>query len=164
MSRERFRPVSQPIRNRPAPRRLGEGASVRPRLSRPHGRGLAGLWPGRTGAGGGDRRAPGAGLQPRPGERALTGVGDGLEAALAAHQARLEADLGQVGQRLDKVRELRRALARGEVPVAKDLAGLVGARVQPIAACDLPWPWGGELFEVREPRPITLRWGGVALV
>jgi DNA-binding transcriptional MerR regulator len=88
-------------------------------------------------------------------ERALSGVGNGLEAALAAHQARLEADLGQVGQRLDKVRGLRRALARGEVPAAKDLAGLAGAPAGPIAAFDLPWPWGGERFEVREPRPIT---------
>jgi DNA-binding transcriptional MerR regulator len=87
--------------------------------------------------------------------RVLAGVADGLEPALAAHQARLEADLGQLGGRLERVRELRRALARGEVPAAKDLAGLVQAPAQPIAAFDLPWPWGGERFEVRDVRPLN---------
>lgn len=88
-------------------------------------------------------------------ERVLSGVADGLEAALAAHQARLESDLGQVGLKLDKVRELRRELARGGVPAAKDLAGLIHASVEPMATFDLPWPWGGERFAVRDVRPIN---------
>lgn len=88
-------------------------------------------------------------------ERVLGGVADGLEPALASHQARLEADLGQLGVKLKKVRELRRELGRGEIPAAKDLAGLIHASVEPIATFDLPWPWGGERFEVRDVRPLN---------
>ena len=88
-------------------------------------------------------------------ERVLSGLTDGLEPALASHQARLEVDLGQLGLRLNKVRGLRRELARGEIPAAKDLAGLIQASSEPIATFDLPWPWGGERFEVRDVRPLN---------
>ncbi|MDP3660673.1 MerR family transcriptional regulator [Phenylobacterium sp.] len=88
-------------------------------------------------------------------EGVLSGVADRLEPALAAHQSRLEGDLGQLGLKLDKVRGLRRELARGEVPSAKDLAGLIQAAVEPMATFDLPWPWGGERFAVRDVRPIN---------
>ncbi len=88
-------------------------------------------------------------------ERVLSGVADGLEPALASLQARLEVEFGQLGLRLDKVRGLRRALARGEIPAAKDLAGLMPASPAPIATFDLPWPWGGERFEVRDVRALN---------
>jgi DNA-binding transcriptional MerR regulator len=88
-------------------------------------------------------------------ERVLGGVADGLEPALASHQARLEVDLSQLGLRLDKVRGLRRELARGEIPAAKELAGLIHTPAEPVATFDLPWPWGGERFEVRDVRPLN---------
>lgn len=88
-------------------------------------------------------------------ERVLGGVADGLEPALAAHQARLEGDLGQLGVRLDKVRDLRRALARGERPAIGDLAGLIREPIEPLATFDLPWPWGGERFELRDVRALN---------
>lgn len=87
--------------------------------------------------------------------RVLRGVADGLEPALANHQARLEADLGQLALRLDRVRDLRQELARGEVPAAKDLARLAHAPPEPMATFDLPWPWGGEPFAVRDVRALN---------
>ncbi|WP_421935820.1 MerR family transcriptional regulator [Phenylobacterium sp.] len=87
--------------------------------------------------------------------RVLSGSADGLEPALATHQSRLEGDLRQLGLKLDKVRDLRRDLARGELPAVKDLAGLIHAAAEPVATFDLPWPWGGERFEVRDVRAIN---------
>ena len=88
-------------------------------------------------------------------ERVLSGVSDGLEPALAAHQARLESDLDQVRLRLEKLQSLRRELAAGKIPATKDLTGLVHAAVEPMATFDLPWPWGGERFAVHDVRAIN---------
>lgn len=82
-------------------------------------------------------------------ERVLNGVAEGLEPALGALQARLELEFDQLSQRLEKINALRRALAQGEAPAATDLAGLATAKAGPVAAFALPWPWGGEWFEVR---------------
>jgi DNA-binding transcriptional MerR regulator len=88
-------------------------------------------------------------------ERVLSGVADGLEPALASHQARLEIDLNELELRLDKVRRLRRELARGEIPAAKEFVELIHATIDLIATFDLPWPWGGERFEVRDVRRLN---------
>jgi DNA-binding transcriptional MerR regulator len=87
--------------------------------------------------------------------RVLDGDPRGLEPALAAHQAILEGRLGQLGGLVEKIRGLRKGLAQGQAPSVSELARLL----VPAAACgvafDLPWPWGGERFEVRELRPLT---------
>lgn len=88
-------------------------------------------------------------------ERVLGGVAEGLEPALADLQARLEAESGKVGGRLEKVRDLRRALAQGRMPALSELAGLGPVASEPMAVFDLPWPWGGERFELRGVRPLT---------
>lgn len=87
--------------------------------------------------------------------RVLTGDTSGVEPALAAHQSTLEARLREAVEALDRLRSLRSDLARGETPTAGELA----RRLAPVcglnAAFDLPWPWGGERFELRDIRPLT---------
>ncbi len=87
--------------------------------------------------------------------RVLAGDSHGLEPALAAHQTALEARLGQFAGMIDRVRRLREALARGEAPSASDLTRLVAPESGIEVAFDLPWPWGGERFELRNIRPLT---------
>jgi DNA-binding transcriptional MerR regulator len=72
-------------------------------------------------------------------EVARVSGGDTLEPALAAHQAMLEARIRQIAGAREAIRGRRRDLARGEMHVA----------------FDLPWPWGGERFELRDIRAMT---------
>ena len=88
-------------------------------------------------------------------ERVMGGVADGLEPALGALQARLELEFDQLDQRLKKVDALRRALARGQMPAVLDLADLATTPDVVVASFNLPWPWGGEWFEVRGVRALN---------
>lgn len=87
--------------------------------------------------------------------RVLAGDPQGLEPALAAHQQALEARLRDLTATVDRVRGLRAGLTRGLSPAAGDLADLVMPTAGPEVAFDLPWPWGGERFELRDIRPLT---------
>lgn len=87
--------------------------------------------------------------------RILNGDASGLEPALAAHQATLEARLDEVVAALDGVRALRGDLARGGAPSAADLARALAPTAGLQVAFDLPRPWGGEPFELRDIRPLT---------
>ena len=87
--------------------------------------------------------------------RVLTGDASGLEPALAAHQSTLEARLREAAEALDRLRGLRSDLARGETPTAGELARLLAPESGLNVAFDLPWPWGGERFELRDIRPLT---------
>lgn len=86
-------------------------------------------------------------------ERVLGGDPQGLEPALAAHQARLEAEGARLAHLVQQVRELRTGLAAGRPPQIAALVKL--AATEPAIALDLPWPWGGERFELRSISPIT---------
>lgn len=83
----------------------------------------------------------------------LTGKTAGLEPALAAHQATLESQLTHLAGTIDRIRGLRRTLASGATPPLADLARL--NTFDNHVAFDLPWPWGGERFEVSISRPLT---------
>ena len=87
--------------------------------------------------------------------RVLAGEPQGLEPALATHQAALEAQARRLAGAVEKVRALRTDLAQGQTPSASDLARLVGPAGELAVAFDLPWPWGGERFELRDVRPLT---------
>jgi len=87
--------------------------------------------------------------------RVLEGEARGLEPALAAHQSALEARLRGLAATVDRVRALREGLARGQAPTAGQLAGLLAPGSGPGVAFDLPWPWGGERFELGEAAPLT---------
>lgn len=85
----------------------------------------------------------------------LGGDAQALEPALAMHQAALEARLRQLAATVGKLRGLRADLAKGRMPAAGELAELVGSPGEPVIAFDLPWPWGGERFELRDIRAIN---------
>jgi DNA-binding transcriptional MerR regulator len=87
--------------------------------------------------------------------RVLADDPQGLEPALAAHQATLEGRIRQLAAAVEKVRELRAGLAQGNAPTAGELVRLLGPAVELSVAFDLPWPWGGERFELREVRPLN---------
>jgi DNA-binding transcriptional MerR regulator len=88
-------------------------------------------------------------------ERLLAGDGSGLEPALAAHQTALEAELRRIGRSVDTVRAIRNDLAGGKTLPVAELVRLTRPAGELAAAFDLPWPWGGERFELREVTPIT---------
>ncbi len=87
--------------------------------------------------------------------RVLKGDPQGLELALAEHQNALESRLGQLAGVIGKVGRLRGDLARGATPSAGELTRLTAADEAQRVAFDLPWPWGGERFELRQMRPIN---------
>ncbi|WP_342726893.1 MerR family transcriptional regulator [Bradyrhizobium sp. B097] len=82
--------------------------------------------------------------------RILSGDAVILDRVLAAHEATLEARMRQSGDSIARVRRLRADLGRGKVPATCDLIGAVRARPAIGVAFDLPWPWGGERFELRD--------------
>ena len=87
--------------------------------------------------------------------RVLKGHADALEAALAAHQAALEGEMRALADRLGKVRTMRADLARGQTPAASALANLLARSAKLSVAFELPWPWGGEYFELNDIAPLT---------
>lgn len=87
--------------------------------------------------------------------RVLEGNAQELEPALAAHQAILEGRIRQVAGTIDKVRTLRTDLAQGRTPSAGELTGLLERSDDFGVTFELPWPWGGEQFELRDIGPIN---------
>jgi hypothetical protein len=86
--------------------------------------------------------------------RVLGGNPQDLEPALAAHQERLEEQARQTTRAIEKIRKLRADLAQGQAPTAGELSVLSASPGLGIAF-DLPWPWGGERFELRDIQPLT---------
>lgn len=87
--------------------------------------------------------------------RVLAGDVQGLEPALAAHQVMLEARIRDLTGTVARVRDLRVDLAQGKSPTTEELAGLLEPVADVRVAFDLPWPWGGERFELRDVRPLN---------
>ena len=56
---------------------------------------------------------------------------------------------------VEKVRDLRAGLAQGKSPTAGELVRLLGPAAGFSVAFDLPWPWGGERFELSDVRPLN---------
>jgi len=88
-------------------------------------------------------------------KRALGGEPQGLEPALAAHQAILEAQIRELVGTAEKVRGVRAGLARGQVPANGELARLLRPSPELAVSFELPWPWGGEQFELSDIRPLN---------
>ncbi len=87
--------------------------------------------------------------------RVLAGDAQGLAPALAAHQASLEDRARGLAETVEKVRRLRTGLAQGQTPALAELTRLAAPAMEVRAAFDLPWPWGGERFELRDLRALT---------
>ncbi|MDR3400665.1 MAG: MerR family transcriptional regulator [Pandoraea sp.] len=77
-----------------------------------------------------------------------------LASALAAHERVLDGEIRERLHRLEKVRSLRVGLATGQMPAEGELPGLI-EQAAPSVAFELPWPWGGEWFELRDIRPLN---------
>jgi DNA-binding transcriptional MerR regulator len=87
--------------------------------------------------------------------RVLAGEAKDLEPALAAHQAALESRVRSTAETMAKVRELRAGIANGKLPAIAELSRLTRADADIQVAFDLPWPWGGERFELRDIRALN---------
>jgi DNA-binding transcriptional MerR regulator len=87
--------------------------------------------------------------------RVLGGEPEGLEPALAAHQATLEGRIRQLVGTVEKVRGVRADLVRGQAPATGELARLLKPSAEFNVAFELPWPWGGEQFELSDIRPLN---------
>ena len=87
--------------------------------------------------------------------RVLQDDPQGLEPALAAHQATLEHRICELTGTVGKIRDIRAGLAQGKTPPAAELAKLLRPVADLGVGFVLPWPWGGERFELRELRPLT---------
>ena len=85
----------------------------------------------------------------------LGGDATGLELALAAHQAFLEEQIRRTAGLVEAVRGIRADLAQGQAPSAGDIARLLRPVSAPSVAFTLPWPWGGEQFELRDIKPLN---------
>jgi DNA-binding transcriptional MerR regulator len=95
------------------------------------------------------------GLSLRQVQRVLEGITGQLEPALAAHQAVLETRLGDLASAIEKVCRLRAGLAEGQTPAAGELGRLLKPASADGVAFNLPWPWGGERFELHDIRPLN---------
>ena len=95
------------------------------------------------------------GLSLKQVERLFGGEAAGLEPVLATHQGTLEGELRRIGRAVETVRSIRDQLASGRTPSVAELARLAPPADELVVAFDLPWPWGGERFELRDLRPIT---------
>ncbi|VVE77640.1 MerR family transcriptional regulator [Pandoraea sputorum] len=84
----------------------------------------------------------------------LKGNAQTLSTALEAHEHSLDAEIRERLRRLETVRSLRAGLASGRMPGRGELPGLV-EEAAPSVAFELPWPWGGEWFEMRDIRPLN---------
>ena len=87
--------------------------------------------------------------------RVLAGDAQVIQSALATHHAALEGRVRQLADAMARVRRLQADLRTGKVPAAADLARLPNPASELNIAFDLPWPWGGERFELRDIRPLN---------
>jgi DNA-binding transcriptional MerR regulator len=87
--------------------------------------------------------------------RVLDGDRQDLAPALAAHQTALEGEVRRLSATVEKVQRLRADLGRGEAPGAGELARLINPAAATSVAFDLPWPWGGERFELSDIRALN---------
>jgi DNA-binding transcriptional MerR regulator len=87
--------------------------------------------------------------------RVFEGDAQIFEHTLAAHEATLENQIRQLSDTVGKVRRLRADLSQGDVPAARQLIRLLKSAPEISIAFDLPWPWGGERFELSDIRPLN---------
>ena len=79
----------------------------------------------------------------------------GLESALAAHQATLEAGSASWPARSRRSATSGPVSRRASPRQLRELVRLLGPTAEFSVAFDLPWPWGGERFELRDVRPLN---------
>ena len=79
-----------------------------------------------------------------------------LDSALAAHEATLERRIRELVGSIDKIREIRAKPCRRPGTGRRRSYALLRSDSGGFStAFKLPWPWGGERFELREFRPLN---------
>ena len=87
--------------------------------------------------------------------RAFAGDARTLDRMLAAQKETLEDRVRQLSDTIGKVCRLRAGLSRGKVPDTRELIRLLKPTPDISVAFDLPWPWGGEPFELHDIRSLN---------
>jgi hypothetical protein len=83
--------------------------------------------------------------------RVFEGDAQTLDRTLATHEAALGERIRQLSHTARKVSRLRADLSRGNA----ELVRLLKSAPDMSVAFDLPWPWGGERFELRDIRSLN---------
>ena len=86
--------------------------------------------------------------------RVLDGEPQDLAGALAGHAVTLDKEIHALVARLDRVRHIQSDLAQGRMPADGELTELLDQPEHHVAFA-LPWPWGGEWFELHDIRPLN---------
>jgi hypothetical protein len=87
--------------------------------------------------------------------RVLSGDQSDLHAGLVEHEDRLQRQAEQIASTLQRVRNLRGDILTGQAPTVAELGIALGRDSDLAVAFDLPWPWGGEIFELQNIRPLN---------
>jgi DNA-binding transcriptional MerR regulator len=87
--------------------------------------------------------------------RVIEGDPSDLEAGLSAHEARLRGQAQQIATALERVRILRSDILKGQAPPPAKLALALDDSARLAVGFELPWPWGGEWFEIRDVGPLN---------
>jgi hypothetical protein len=95
------------------------------------------------------------GLSLREVRRVFEGDTQTVDRTLALHTAALEDRIRQLGDTISKVSRMRADLGRDDVLPVRDLIRLLKPTADLSIAFDLPWPWGGERFELRDIRSLN---------
>lgn len=84
----------------------------------------------------------------------LCGGAIDLETVFTAQEAKIEGEARRLADAQARIRALKAALARGEAPALAALSPR-SRKAKVRVAFELPWPWGGERFELNEILPLT---------
>ncbi len=87
--------------------------------------------------------------------RVFDGDAQELDRVLATHLINLRKQTSQLADAMEQVRTMRTDLATGRAASAAELVELIDTRDKLHAGFDLPWPWGGERFELHDIQPLT---------
>lgn len=85
----------------------------------------------------------------------LAGDARSLASALAAHEASLAEGMHRMADQVERVRQVRASLAQGTLPDAADIAGALDEFPAMRLSFALPWPWGGERFDIPDVHPLN---------
>jgi DNA-binding transcriptional MerR regulator len=87
--------------------------------------------------------------------RVLEGDSQVIAGVLTVHEAKLRDRACELNAAVQQVKRMRVALGRGGHPALCPISAHHQTAGQISVAFDLPWPWGGERFELRNIKPLT---------
>lgn len=95
-------------------------------------------------------------------KRVLDGDLSSFESALAVREQELDREIGELRDRLARVRALRSDANGDGVTPLRDLSDLMAPKSRVVASFALPWPWDGEMFSVQQPQRLNFIVGPLA--